>query len=142
MIRFLAWKRPDTPEGLILAVQGTELLGGQVPIPSPDVPGFAVWQGESSEGTLVGEWRRATARDMEDFGVPLSEPTASPGFCCAMRRRFLVKVVAVDQSVPVPPEFSEFAGGMTPQGKFVLQARYCQWCGSLLQEGDVTRIVT
>lgn len=51
-------------------------------------------------------------------------------FCCPMRKKFLVGIVAVDISVPDPLDLADFILDWGGEGKPILIAmRFCPFCG-------------
>lgn len=53
-------------------------------------------------------------------------------FCCKMREKFLIGIVAENPHVPVPTEAIDFMDfeHKTPDGKPVLRIKWCCFCGS------------
>lgn len=52
-------------------------------------------------------------------------------FCCAMRERFLLGIVAENKKVQVPTEAVDFMDfdAKTPDGRPILKIKFCPFCG-------------
>lgn len=160
MDRFLAYQPQDIHgehaanimgaqgRAAVAAVRKALETGSDLEIPSPDAPGLHVWEGEFG---VAGDWRRATADDLEAFGIPLSEPTGEddegqtprtepvPGFCCSMRRKFVPGIVATAVDVPVPVDLADFVIEWGTPIVFALQ--YCPFCGSKMDGTQTLRVL-
>lgn len=131
--------------------------GGTLDIGAPEGYGLHVWEGsietlETGEASFDGEWRRATADDLEQYGFPLSAAVeraedvlvnqpmpvpAQPGFCCALRRKFIPGILAEDPSIPLPIDAVDLVihwGSPT-----VLRLRFCPFCGTKTDDSQVLR---
>ena len=64
-------------------------------------------------------------------------------FCCKMRQRFLVGIIAEDASIPMPYAVQDFVdySCQSPEGKPVLKIRYCPFCGKGIGSNDTVRLV-
>lgn len=116
-------------------------------IPAPQGAGLHSWDGVVTvlaEGgvDMDGEWRRASADDLEAFGFPLSEsvqaePARTDGFCCDMRKKFLPGIIAEDPKVPVPLELADY---VLRWGKpIVFALKHCPFCGRQMDHKQVLR---
>lgn len=146
----------------ILAVNGADALklaaacvraGAPIDVDAPEGAGLHVWEGEitwpeAGQVDLDGGWRRATVDDLEQFGFPLSEAVAADplpkfqapdGFCCAMRRKFVPGVVAVDQALPVPTEFADFV--LTWGSPTIFGIRFCPFCSAKIDHTQTLRVI-
>lgn len=66
---------------------------------------------------------------------------ASDTYCCAMRARFLVGILAIDTNNPEPIDLADYVAEWTPS--IVVSIRYCPFCGRVLDRSQPTRrIVT
>lgn len=119
-----------------------------VEIMAPEGEGLHVWQGSLS--AMAGEWRRATAQDLEDFGMPLSEAAdltveelhqdSEPGYCCVMRKKFVPGIVAEDPSVQLPTEFADHV--LDWSKPIVFGLRFCPFCGRKVDHTQTLRVLT
>lgn len=138
MIQFLAWAYKDGGSATIVAVSGVE-ANGTVNVPAPEGHGLHVWEGEDKGGKLVGVWRRATARDLESWKAPLSSPTATRGWCCAMRRKYLLQITGHDRTLPDPVDLADFVTSWAPQ--IVVMIKYCPFCGGSIGKESEVRLL-
>lgn len=55
-------------------------------------------------------------------------------YCCPMRERFVVGIVAKNPAVPDPPELVGFIDWDTPSegGVAIIRGKFCIWCGVLI----------
>lgn len=53
-------------------------------------------------------------------------------FCCAMRERFLVGIVAENAAVPNPSDLVDFLDfeAKSEVGKPIIRTRFCSFCGA------------
>lgn len=128
-----------------------------LPLHAPEGTGLHVWEGRIQGDDMDGEWRRATVEDLERFGMPLSEPAASDEgsavlnsgppptgtrpegpYCCKMREKFVIGVVATNESVPMP---TELADHVLHWGKKILFATsFCPFCGTKIDHTQTLRV--
>lgn len=56
-------------------------------------------------------------------------------YCCKMRERYLVGIVAVDQRVPNPPDVADYIDWdhKTMDGRAIIRIKYCPFCGQAIQ---------
>lgn len=141
-VALVAWASPAGGGALVLMARGFQLPtdGSMVEVPAPQGAGLHLWQGELDGGVFEGAWRRVSRRDMEEWGIPVSEPTGSPGWCCAMRQKFLVQIVADDVSVEAPVDLVDFVTSWEPT--ITICIRYCPFCGSQLGKDSSVRTVS
>lgn len=59
-------------------------------------------------------------------------------FCCSMRRKFLVAIVAEDPRVPTPIDAVDCIVSFGPP--VVFRARFCCFCGKPIDPNEPTRI--
>lgn len=59
------------------------------------------------------------------------KPGDQPSYCCAMRARFVIGIIAEIQDVPVPTDAVDFIDFdvKSPDGRPVLTIKYCPFCG-------------
>ena len=52
-------------------------------------------------------------------------------FCCQMRRKYLVGIVAENPEIPQPTEAVDFIDfeAEHPEGKIVMRIKFCPFCG-------------
>ena len=57
--------------------------------------------------------------------------TKQPNFCCSMREKYLIGIVAEDLDHDDPPDLVDFLdfSAKTSQGKPILRIRFCPFCG-------------
>ena len=62
-------------------------------------------------------------------------------YCCEMRRRFIIGIVAEDKNVPTPYAVCDFLDYKikSPDGRPVIRIRYCPFCGEEIK-GDLRLI--
>jgi len=60
-------------------------------------------------------------------------------YCCGMRKKFIVAVVATNPQVPEPVEVVDF---IIDFEKNQLAIKFCPWCGSKLNIGGGDPFVT
>lgn len=60
-------------------------------------------------------------------------------FCCQMRRKFIVAIVADDRSVPLPVEMADCVVQWEPQ--IVIRAPYCSFCGKRIDPNEPARAI-
>jgi hypothetical protein len=82
------------------------------------------------------------AATMKAYGmIHQADDAGSQEFCCLMRKRFILGIIAESPNVPVPAEVVDFIDFDTllPDGRQMLRIRYCPFCGSYLKAGQ-TRV--
>lgn len=62
--------------------------------------------------------------------MPENSPPGN-GYCCSMRRKFLVGIVGEDTSLPLPTEAADFIDFDEPpeNGQVTMRIRFCPFCG-------------
>lgn len=141
MITFLAWQS-GRGEAQILSCINFKVLESRVPIGAPEGIGLHCWRGVMEDGRLVGQWARATAQDLIQFQVPLSENCAgdgAEGYCCRMRQKFLVGILGEDVGVEAPLELADFVVNWEP--KPCLSLRFCPFCGTRIPPDAKLRVL-
>lgn len=64
-------------------------------------------------------------------------------FCCKMRERFLLGIVAERTDLPVPVEAVDFIdfGKTRPDGKPLMFIKFCPFCGKQIGTGPMRTMV-
>jgi len=58
-------------------------------------------------------------------------------YCCAMRRHFLVGVVATREGEEIPTEAVDFALAFEP--KLLIRIKFCPFCGEEIPQSNTMR---
>lgn len=194
MNSFLAILAEGGTAAQVFACRGTEARralqeasdgSGVLTLPAPEGAGLHVWEGRIQGDDLDGQWRRATAVDLEGFGMPLSEAAeeaasavleegeaiwdgaavVSPadlraakqaiteatgvepnvaivgkpeGFCCKMREKFVVGIVATNEDVPMPVDLADHV--LHWGKKIIFASSYCPFCGTKIDRSQTLRV--
>jgi len=64
--------------------------------------------------------------------------TAAASYCCQMRRRFFVGIVAEDRAVPLPVDLADCVVCWEPI--IVFRIRFCPFCGVRLDPQQPVRV--
>lgn len=56
-------------------------------------------------------------------------------FCCKMREKYLIGIVAENRDIPQPVEAGDFIDFEMPhpEGKLVIRIKYCPFCGQVVK---------
>lgn len=65
-----------------------------------------------------------------------------PDFCCPMRAKYLLGIVAEATEIPQPVEAADFIDFDMPhpEGKLVIKIKYCPFCGKAIDRGPVRTV--
>jgi len=80
-------------------------------------------------GAVIG--KPLAAATMKLYGTKHERDGASSSFCCTMREKYILGIVAEAPNIPTPPDVVDFIDFDTllPDGRQMLEIKYCPFCG-------------